>query len=206
MSLCHGVTKCLIDSITKEADTNLVFLRATYGISAAMGTIPLVISFYSNGEGKNFFVATAILCEAFALIASLSPICFGQFISQLQILKEGPLCSAVLGERKIRQNLAWAVKELTHVVDLRENFRNHFVNGMHAQGYLRIIVAISAIYTLFIMKPQKNRLYEENMFILVFSAMAFDFGVVYLLINPTFNTRFDSLFNSCLRLNGTSAK
>lgn len=207
MSLCSVVSKCLTQAVTDEATKNLMILKVTYGLAAVMATIPLTFSFYAFGgdySGRNSFLVSIITCEIAALLFAMSPICFKGFVTQLAILSEGPLCSAALGERKIRQNLVWAVKELTHLSGITQKLRDHFSTGMSVQGLLRVSVAVTAFYHLLKMNRKQKISCDEAGIIMLLTVFAFDIGLAYYLTSANF-IKLDTAFNQCLRLNGTGS-
>lgn len=200
-SLCGVVTNCLIEKVKYLAETNILILRVNYVMTAILGTLPIaaLLGYHSpDYPGLNQYAWSVLVLEVMALIFTLTPICFDKFISQLGLLSEGPLCASFLSEFKIRQNLRWAVQELTHVSGIHTRLDEHANNAFHAQGLLRVIVALGTVYC--VLKYKFKR--DERALIYLFLAFTFDLGVIIMIANIPQKYLRDQYYD-CLKLNVT---
>jgi len=206
MSLCQAVADCIINEGKRESIQTIDIGLAMYAVTVITGVLPLAASYsYLADSYRGDFIATIVGIETLALLITLSPLCINQFISQLTWLTQGPLCRSILSQWKIRQNLQWAVKELTHVAGFNRLLKDHLKSVMYYQGILRIALGVTAIYHVLRMRNERRVNSSDLGFIFVATAMVLDFGIV-LTVMGSGASKAETLFTDCLMLNQTIVK
>ncbi|MFN4174996.1 MAG: hypothetical protein ACK4HV_07845, partial [Parachlamydiaceae bacterium] len=76
--------------------------------------------------------------------------------------------------------------------------------SLNQMGCLKILVAVSALYALYSLQKLRVNISDKKLFINVFSIMALDFAITFLLISPLLTHRIETSFDACLKVNGTT--